>query len=200
MYRIFLGSLIVLLLCSSVSAENNFSIGIRGGYYLAPNWADTYDVIYDNGGELAFGLELGYRIFDSLEIGIAYDLVSGDGERVWPDESGGFLGTGESVTFDLNLATIFGRYYFLPEFDVSPYLGAGLGYAMFEETGEDSENGIGFLVLGGMKWDWTQAFQLMIEGEYSAYPDVIGSGDLSEYFNEDDVGGLTVRLGMRYSF
>lgn len=200
MFRKLLTGVCIILMIPAAFAENDFSIGIRGGYYLAPNWADTYDAAYDNGGELVYGLEFGYRIIDSLEVGIAYDMMSGDGERVWPDESGGFYPSGESVTFDMNLATVFGRYYFMPRSRLSPFLGAGLGYAMFEETDEDSENGIGFLILGGLSWYWTPSFQLMIEGEFSSYPDVIGSGDLSAYFNEDDVGGFTVRMGMRYSF
>jgi len=192
--------LVLLTAVNSAIAQNNWSIGLRAGYSLVRNWADTYDVLYDNGGELVYGLELNFQVTERFELVMAYDMMSGDGERTWPDGSGGFNPTGEDVTFDLSMATVYGRYYFRPQSGLSPYLGAGAGYAMFEETDEDAENGIGFLILGGLRWRWTPAFQLMLEGEYSSYPDVIGSGDLSRYFNEDDVGGFIVRMGIRYSF
>ncbi|MBN1297784.1 outer membrane beta-barrel protein [bacterium] len=188
------------LICGSASAEGRFGIGIRGGLYLVPNWSDTYETIYDNSGELVLGLELAYRVTRNLEIAVAYDQISGDGDRVWPNESGGFEPSGESVSFDLNVISLVGRWMMMSERVLTPYFGLGVGYAQFEETEDDAESGIGFLIQAGLDWSITQHIHGLVEGEYSSYPDVIGEGDLSAYYGEDDVGGVIVRLGLRYFF
>ncbi|MCD4652978.1 hypothetical protein K8T06_03485, partial [bacterium] len=140
------------------------------------------------------------KITQNLEIGLAVDIISGDGERVWPGESGKWEPSGEDITFDILPITLFGRWYFSPQSSFSPFAGIGLGFVQFSETDEDSESGIGFLGLAGVSWSITSNAQLMLEGEYSSYPDIIGEGDLSEYFNEDNIGGFTVRFGLNYFF
>ena len=186
--------------CCSASDETGFSVGIRAGYYLLPNWSDTYDIIYDNGGEMTMGIEIGYRFSERIEAGIAYDMVSGDGERVWPDESGGWQRTGESVSFDLLPLTVFGRYTFIPESTLSPYIGLAVGYCTFKETDDESTEGFGAAGSFGVKWKRLEPLEILAEVEYATYPDVIGEGDLSGYFSEDDVGGLSARIGLRYNF
>ena len=190
----------LLILLAGTTSAGNFGIGLRGGYYMSPNWADTYDVVYDNGGEITYGFELNYLFTPRFEVGVAVDLISGDGERVWADETGGWVPAGESVTFDIMPITAFGRFYLMPESTLSPFIGAGVGFASFEETDEDSESGMGFLVLGGLKVEATQHLSFLGEAEYSTYPEIIGEGDLSEFFNEDDIGGITIRFALVYRF
>jgi len=189
----------VLLLPLTVEGKN-FGIGLRGGFYLMPNWSDSYDVVYDNGGELTYGLEFDYRLTSNLEIGLAVDLISGDGERVWPDDSGHWVPSGESVTFDIQPVTLFSRWYFSPESSFSVFAGLGLGFAQFKETDGNTESGMGFLGLAGVSYLIASNVQLLLEGDYSTYPDVIGKGDMSEFFNEDDIGGLTISFALKYLF
>jgi opacity protein-like surface antigen len=176
------------------------SIAARAGYYLLPNWSDTYDVIYANNGEMAFGVEIACRITPRWEAALTVDRVTGKGERVWPDGNNGWEKTGENVTFELFPVTLCSRLYMPLQSRFTPYLGLGLGYCMFKETGGSQESGIGYLALAGVEWSVNTQFSVMLETDYSSYPGVIGTGDLSQYYDEDDVGGVSLRLSARYSF
>ncbi|MBN1878633.1 hypothetical protein JW823_00810 [bacterium] len=178
--------------------QPRFAMGLRSGYYLLPNWSDTYDAIYDNSGEMMLGLEFGYRLTESLEIGVSADMISGDGERVWPDGSGNWEGTGESVSFDIVPIVMFSRFSFLCDSNLSPYLGIGIGYSFFKETDDESSSGFGFLGTAGIRWKRYSPFELLAEAEYSTFQGVIGEGDASEYFSEDDIGGVSIRICFRY--
>lgn len=190
----------ILILTTFSAANASWGLAVRGGYLMSPNWADTYDVAYDNGGEMVLGVELDYSISQHWEIGLAVDMISGDGERVWLDGTGNWVKTGEGITFDMMPISLITRWYFMPQSMLSPYAGAGIGYTNFEETDDDSESGIGYIALGGLRLSASDAFHLLFEAEFSSYPDIIGDGDLSYHFNEDDVGGITLRLGLKYTF
>ncbi len=182
----------------AVSASR-FTVGLRGGYYLIPNWADTYDVVYDNGGEMVYGLEVAFRISDRIEIALAGEMISGEGERVWPDGSGNWAKTGESITFDMLPMTVLTRFFFLNKAVLSPYIGGGIGYNSFQETDEDGVSGFGFSAMAGIRWQGSNPLELLAEAEFSSYPSVIGEGDLSQYFGDDDIGGISLRLCLRYA-
>lgn len=199
---ILLLSLIVPGTLQNAEAQrfSRVSVAARAGLYLLPNWSDTYDVIYANNGEMAFGVEIAYRITPRWEAALAVDRVTGKGERVWPDGNSGWEKTGENVTFEWFPVTLCSRLFMPLQSDFIPHLGLGLGYCMFKETGGSQESGIGYLALAGVEWSVNEQFSVMMEAEYSSYPGVIGTGDLSQYYDEDDVGGVSMRVTARYSF
>ncbi len=195
---LFISSAVFTALIPTVSAE--MFGGVRLGYYLPQGWSDTHDLIYGSGGDPDYGLELGYTFDFPLELAFAADFISGDGHRVWPDGNGGWETSGDSISYDLRFFTLVARWRFLRGETFSPYLGAGLGIAQFDESGEDSENGTGFLAQGGCDFMLNRLIHFYLEMEYSAYPNVIGDAGASRYFGEDDVGGFLTRLGVRFRF
>ncbi|MGB3977161.1 MAG: outer membrane beta-barrel protein [bacterium] len=197
-------SVFLFSLClSQVADAQTFpqaSIAVRAGYYLLPNWSKTYDVIYGNNGETMLGAKIALRFTNRWEVGLTADLVEGKGERVWPDGSNGWDKTGEEISFELLPITIQLCRYLSFESPMTPYFGLGLGYCSFKETEGSSKSGLGFLALVGIEWSLSNSLCLLLESEYSSYPDIIGTGDLSHYYNEKDIGGLSLRLSARYSF
>lgn len=202
MRQIIVLALLLIFPINNIDAQSypQVSITARAGYYLLPNWSKTYDVIYANNGELMLGAEIALKLSDYWKVGLAVDSIDGDGVRVWPDGRGGWEKTGEKITFELLPITLNLCRYLPLEIPVTPYWGLGIGYCSFKETEGSSKSGLGFLALAGVEWSINNSFSLLVESEYSSYPDIIGSGDLSHYFSEKDVGGLSLRLSARYSF
>jgi len=191
-------SIVISLFCSS--AEAGVILGIRGGFNMPQGWADAHDVVYDSSGSLAFGFEAGYTFNFPLEVALGVDFISEDGTRVWPDGQGGWESDETPVSYDLMPVTLVARWRFLREQTFSPYAGAGLGFVTFEESGEDSKDGTGFVLQGGADYYLTKLVKVYVEVEYTSFPDIIGNAGTSGYFNEDDVGGITARLGVRFTF
>jgi opacity protein-like surface antigen len=191
-------SIVICLCCPT--ADAGVILGIRGGFHMPQGWADAHDVIYDSSGSLAFGFEAGYTFNFPLEIALGVDFMSEDGTRVWPDGQGGWESDDTSVSYDMMPVTLVARWRFRREKTFSPYAGAGLGYVTFEESGEDSKDGTGFVLQGGGDFYLAKRVKLYGEVEYTSFPDVIGNAGTSHYFGEDDVGGLSVRLGVRFTF
>jgi len=173
---------------------------VHGGYYAPQGWADTHELIFDDSGNYALGFELGYTFNNPLELAVCADFVSGDGERVWPDGNGGWESDGTSVSYDLMPISVIARYRFLREHTFSPYIGAGVGFVQFDESGEDTKDGEGFILQGGGDFYITKLIKAYIEIEWNSFPDIIGHAGASRYFNEDDLGGIFGRLGIRFTF
>jgi len=205
MKRVFLHCFVIFFVViagvnSTVMASvSDFSVGLRTGYYALPNWSKTYDAIYGNGGEFTLGVEVTYGITKKIEFGLSIEMLSGDGQRVWPGENGGWVETGDSISFSILPVTLFSRYYLTNNVTFSPFVGLGVGFVSFKETDEEKESGFGIQVSGGVKWVLGYNLSLLVEGDYSTYPNVIGSGDMSAYYNEDDIGGMSLIVAVRYS-
>lgn len=188
------------ILIGSPGASAGIIASIRGGFYSPAGWSDSHDVIYDGSGAFILGAEIGYTFNFPLEIALAYDTLSEDGTRVWPDDQGGWESANESVSYDLRPITAVARWRFLREQTISPYLGAGFGFVKFEETEGKSESGAGFVLQGGGDWYITKLVKLYMEVEWTSFPDVIGEAGVSRYYGEDDVGGIIGRIGVRFTF
>jgi len=81
-----------------------------------------------------------------------------------------------------------------------PYVGAGVSSHSYKETssfavGEEnvSDRFTGYQILGGLEYRLHRFVGLAGEIQYTAVPDAIGAGGLSDAFNEHDLGGLIVR-------
>lgn len=189
----------VLSVCVFTGAaygREGFGVSFHVGYYLATGWHDTHDMIYGGSGDPAFGLELKYQFDMPLELALSTDYVTGSGDEVWPDGEK----TGNSISYDLTPVLLYARWRFSPETKLSPYLGIGGGFVTFKESGRGSKSGTGYGLEAGLDYAFTDHVNGYLEVEYTSFPDVIGNGDASLYYGEDDVGGTTVRLGVRYLF
>ena len=200
--KLWIRTLCVLIVLTAVSIPCSaaLQIGIRGGYFIANGWSETHDLIYDSPGTYSIGAEFTYQFFIPLDLTLAVDVLSASGERVWPSEDGGFEPTGESVSYDMTPITLTARWHFLRESILSPYVGIGVGYVQFKESGEETIDGAGFLVQAGSDVYISRYFRFFFEAEYNSYPDTIGNFGASYYFDESDLGGIVARTGIRVVF
>ncbi len=187
---------IIMSFGTGIYARSGFGASLHLGYYIPAGWADTYDLVYGGSGEPAYGIELKYLFDMPLELAFTLDMISGSGEAVWPDGES----SGESISFDLMPLMMYARWRFNPDAKLSPYLGLGGGFVTFKESGRGSKSGGGFGLQGGLDYSFLENLNGYAEIEYTSFPDVIGGGDASLYYGEDDVGGITIRMGIRYLF
>ena len=88
-----------------------------------------------------------------------------------------------------------------------PYAGGGMGVVRFQETSAFSETGddvderfTSYHVLGGLEVPIWRGFGVGVEGHYRWVPDGLGSGGVSQEFNETDLGGATFRVRVGFGF
>jgi opacity protein-like surface antigen len=193
-------SIIILGISYGHPASAGFIVSVRGGYYIPQGWSDTHKLIYDGSGTISYGLETGYAFSFPLEVLVAVEFASADGHRVWPAEDGGWDVTDDAISYDLKTYSLIGRWRFLKGERVSPYLGGGLGFVQFDETGESAKDGQGFIIQGGSDLSVSRYFTIFVELEWSSFAGVIGNAGASRYYGEDNLGGLTARTGIRFSF
>ncbi|MBN1551134.1 hypothetical protein JW979_06680 [bacterium] len=199
-YHILAGVMFLFFIIGVSAVHAGVFFGFNGGYYLASGWSDTHDLIYGGDGNYCLGLEAGYAFHFPLEVSLNASFISKNGNRVWPDGNGGWESTGESITYDMMPINLIARWRFIREGIFSPYVGAGLGYVQFDETGESTKNGEGFLLVGGGDFFVHQWMKLFVELEWASYADVIGNAGASRYFGEGDLSGLSARTGVRFTF
>jgi opacity protein-like surface antigen len=80
-----------------------------------------------------------------------------------------------------------------------PYVGAGVGVALYRETsdysgtGEDvSTSGTAFQAIGGVEIPIARRLSLAVEGRYQSVRGILGDQGVSQAFGEKDLGGASV--------
>ncbi len=162
--------------------------------------ADSFDAITGSplgimyGGGAQVGFSNGLFFQGSLE------RYEEKGERVFVFENQIFqLGITNTVTVTPILFTV---GYRQPSVEnVVGYVGAGVGWTRFEEQADLAdpslnvdESKIGYHVLGGVEYPLTRWLWIGGEGQWSYVPDVLGNDGISASFEEDDLGGFTIRF------
>jgi hypothetical protein len=106
----------------------------------------------------------------------------------------------EDVVTVIPISMTFG-YQFGRSLLARPYAGAGFGVFVFREradfaqSGDDvSENFASFHVTGGVDLMRRRRISTAAEARYTWVRDAIGKGGVSEGFNENDLGGFTIKL------
>lgn len=92
-------------------------------------------------------------------------------------------------------------YQFLRRSPARPYVGAGIGVHIFREraafaqAGDDvAENLRSFHLVGGVEFLVRRHFSSAIEAQYTTVSDAIGTGGVSQVFNENELGGFTIKV------
>ena len=82
-----------------------------------------------------------------------------------------------------------------------PYVGGGVSSHAYKETssfavGEENvdERFTGYQVLGGVEYRLLRSLGVAGEVQYTSVPDALGAGGLSAEFDENNLGGLIVRV------
>ena len=149
-------------------------------------------VMYGGGAQVGFSNGLFFQ--GSVE---RYEET---GERVFVFEDQIFqLGITNTVTVTPIQLTV--GYRQASTESVVGYVGGGLGWHRFEEQADLAdpslnvdETKIGYHVLGGVEYPLTRWLWIGGEGQWSYVPDVLGNDGISAAFQEDDLGGFTIRL------
>jgi opacity protein-like surface antigen len=130
----------------------------------------------------------------------SYERYQSTGQRVFVVDSQVFeLGIENEITVTPIQVTV--GYRQATSDRVVGYVGGGVGWHRLEEVAQLSdpaenvdETEIGYHVLGGMEYVVTPWLWVGGEGQWAYVPDILGNDGVSAAFDEDDLGGFTLRF------
>ncbi|MBZ0111943.1 MAG: porin family protein [Thermoanaerobaculia bacterium] len=195
------GFLLCLGLVSGVPAlaEGRLSLGLRGGIFDPTGSPDTFDAVYGGDTMPQFGLDFRVRLGRSWRAHLAADHGTLDGELVIVTPSGP-VGTGVETQLTLTPVHLSIERLFRAGRPWSLYLGAGPTYLDWEDDNDfetTSGSDLGYHAVFGAERNFGQT---AVGGEvrYSTISDAIGEGGASQFFGEDDLGGVSLHLVVSY--
>lgn len=168
--------------------------------------------VYGGGG----GVLIGRHLFVDAQVG----RFTADGERVFvTDDLQVFpLGIPATVTITPIDISVGWRFTAAPPPPgaapgrrggrrIVPFVGGGVGVLQYRETadfaeaGDDVDESFGsYHVLGGIELPITRRFGAAVDGLYRWVPDALGEGGVSAAYEETDLGGVTVRARVTFTF
>lgn len=176
----------------------------RLGAFDMTQSADSYDAVYggDPLPQLGLGLELELR--ERWLLFLTYDYGEVDGEQVLPARPPRRTGVGTTLTYQplaLGAAIVLN-----PRSRWGVALGGGTLWLDWKDEGDAGSAGGtdtgAFALLGirrrnslseiGSRWQWGA------ELRYSSVPDAVGEGGITAFFDEDDLGGISLTLAGFY--
>jgi hypothetical protein len=177
-----------------------FSLALEGGYYDMTNARKSAEAVFGgSAGGALFGLSGRMDVGRSFFVGAGGRWFQRTGERAFAaDRNSPAFRLGHPLKVRvLPIYALLG-YRFSPDSSFSPYVGLGPGFTSYREestvagetTTESSSKVSGHLVAGVEFGRGT--IRAGVEGMYTLAPDVIGTGGISQVYDENDVGGLSV--------
>lgn len=183
----------VIGLCAMVAApaaaDAVVMIVKAGGFNVSKDrqTIDRVNVNVDDGASEVFGLEGEWRQKTGIALGIEYVQYEND-----------VTGTGTSARSAMNTTAILvnGKKYFRPTEAMSPYLGAGIGAAVIDFSGNlitGSAGGLAVQIVGGFEFRWDKV------GLYTEFKYLYA--EAQDDFNQTaKATGAGVFAGISYSF
>ncbi len=186
MKKLFLFLLIVVFLTTAQSFgtidHTKYSLTVGAG--IRNITEDIFETVYGT-NNIAYSIDLAYKIGKSLEFFIHSDYLKIDGELLFDPKE---------TTLTVIPAEA-GLRYFLGKSKIKPYLGIGGGYYLLKEEnfiGTINDNSIGFFGEGGIKISFGKLF-LDLKAKYIKLDyEVLGT--------DIDLGGLSYYGGIGISF
>jgi len=189
--------------------------GLAG--YQSFTASDSFSAVLDTSSGGIFGGGAGLLLGRNLFVDVSVSRFSADGTRVFIADGGEVidLGIPAQVTLtpiDVSIGWRFAGTPSLgptgkPRWRPVPYAGGGFGFQQYEETGdfaeanEDvSESHGSYHVLGGVELPFGRHFGASADVLYRWVPDGLGTGGVSAYYDEDDLGGAQVRVRFLFTF
>jgi hypothetical protein len=175
------------------------AVEVLAGYFSMTGARQSADAVFGSSGGATFGLGARYELRKGFYASIDARLFKKEGERV-------FVGNDTSAVFRLGHPLevrivpvhLTVGYRLRPRWGLVPYAGLGGGFVSYREestvggfTESTSETkGEGHARLG-VEYA-RRRMRFAVEGQYSIVPNAIGVGGISEIYDEDDIGGLSV--------
>jgi hypothetical protein len=175
---------------AAVAAQSRESVSLQGfgmAGVTSFSASQTFDAILDTHSGPIFGGGLRLIIPGGPYVEVGAWRFSQDGERVFASGNGQVFPLGIPTTVRMTPLEVTGGWRFRGLFGrrVTPYLGAG-------EDVSDRFNG--YHLTGGAELRLGRWVALTGDVMWTSVGDAIGSGGVSEVFEEDDLGGTTVRV------
>ena len=180
---------------------------IDGGWYDMTNASNSAKALFGESGGFAGGASLEYGFTETFFLRAGGRYFAKTGERVFVDETTGeVFQLGHPVDVKvIPLYALFG-YRFLEGARLRPYIAAGGGAALYDEESDvageiieySTTKPMGMAVVGA---DYGRGrVRFGIEAGYSMVPNTIGTGGVSEFYEEDDVGGFSAVGRISFAF
>lgn len=169
-----------------------------GGIRFTAN--DSFDAVTGSAWGIMYGGGVQVGFSSGLFLQGGYERYEETGQRVLVADNQIFeLGVDNVVTVT-PIQAVVGYRQPVSEKTVG-YVGAGAGWYRFQEeapfagAGDNvDETKPGLVVLGGVEFAVTPWFWVGGEGQWAYIPEILGKDGISEAFEEDDLGGFTIRL------
>jgi len=149
-------------------------------------------LVYGGGGEIALRSGIFARVSVSRYKDTGQRAISLEGQ---------VFQLGIPLTATITPIEVTGGYRFVGLGRVVPYAGGGIGTYKYTETSRfaDSSENVsasytGYHFLGGVDVGITSWLRAGGELEYASVPNALGTGGLSQEFNETNLGGTTFRM------
>lgn len=189
-----------LVSAGAAEAATSWHVGARVGGFEASQASDTWDAVYGD-TMTQYGVQVELRFHDpSWFVALAVDRGSVDGEAVAPLPGGGTVPTGTETELTMTPIHLTVGGIALADRAWQVYYGGGLTRLEWEDenildpvdTTDD-----GFHALVGLRHERGRV-GFAGEARWSTIPDAIGEGGASEFFGEDDWGGLSAHLVLSF--
>ena len=192
-------SLTALGLAAAPVQAGDFALALEGGYYDMTNARDSATALFGSSGGPTFGGFVRYGLGRSLFVGAGARLFQRSGTRAFaagPNSPAFSLGHPLDVRVIPAYALL--GYRFMPDSRLSPYIAIGPGFTSYRE--ESTVAGLSFdtsnsKVSGhaalGLEFG-TGKIRAGLEAMYTTVPNIIGEDGISQVYEENDVGGVSL--------
>jgi opacity protein-like surface antigen len=191
-------------------------IGVQGLGVASLNFMSAKQSFEATGlNERPFEFGGGVRVTDlwrTLFVEVHATRWSSSGERTFVDSSGTSHPLGIPLDVDMKHVEVTVGWRFISPNRSSiraaiPYFGAGAGRASYREESPFAEEGddldastTTYHVAFGADFPLSRWLALAADFRYRFAPDVLGEGGVSSAFDEDDLGGFRMGVGVRVGF
>jgi opacity protein-like surface antigen len=195
-----IGVCVVSVLAPRAARAEGFAIGVEGGFYQMTNASNSAKAVFDgSSGGATFGglarVDLGRSFF----AGVGGRVFRKDGQRVFvADKDSPSFPLGHPLKVRILPVYALLGYRFSHDAALTPYAGLGVGLTSYHEesnvagdvTNVSTSKVSGHLV-AGLEYGRSH-LRFAVEGMYMTAPNTIGLEGVSNIYDEDDVGGLSV--------
>jgi opacity protein-like surface antigen len=160
----------------------------------------TFEAVFDDSVQPFRGGGVDVVVYRNFFAELAFSRFKQTGERVFR-AGGETFPVGIPLTATITPFEVSGGYRMTQWRRVLPYAGAGLGSYGYKETssfaasGEDVDvSKKGFILFAGAEFRVIRWFGISADVHKTSIDDIIGTGGISQEFNETDLGGTAFRV------
>lgn len=173
--------------------DTRFRAGFRLGAFEMVNASDSYDAVFGDPMPM-LGLQVEWQLRPRIVLAASLDYGEVDGERVLLADPPRGTGVDETLTYlPVHLT---GAWRADRGGDWAILVGAGPSFVSWESDsalGAADGSEVGGHVMASLRRPgdrWTFGGDL----RWSTFPDAVGNAGVTKFFDEDDVGGLSLHL------